>query len=203
MAGLEQWGEFATARAEELPPELRHAVAGLYRLVVGEDRGDLDAAVAGGADPAQLAAAVEVLVAALGLPVWTRAGWPAVSRIRPADGSDDAAKEHYDSSGDEMPAPIGELARQYPDFTELFLRTRQAMVDGRGLDPAIRELMLCLLSAQGGYLDGARRHLVRAHAAGLSREAIADLLTCTVVTHGASAWEAYGRALWEAAADLE
>jgi alkylhydroperoxidase/carboxymuconolactone decarboxylase family protein YurZ len=203
----EPWGEFVAGRAADLPPHLRQIVAGLYRLVSGEDGGELDAAIAGGADSAQLAAAVEVLVAALGMPVWTRAGWQTVARIRPVAPADrpveDAAREMYAADGDDMPAAIGELSRQYPELAALFVRTRRSVVSGAGLDLGMREMMLSLLSAQGGYLPGARRHLLRARAAGLSTAAVADVLSCVVLIHGAGAWEAYGRELWELATRSE
>jgi alkylhydroperoxidase/carboxymuconolactone decarboxylase family protein YurZ len=200
---LDGWGDLAARRVDDLPPALRRVVAGLYRLLTGAGDDRLAVALAGDADPDQLASAVEVLTAALGPPVWTRSGWRVVSSLRPdapPSAVAERARAHYASADDEMPAPIGELARQFPELAEQFVHTRQSMVDIEGgLTAPVRELFLCLLSAQGGYLDGARRHLGRALAAGLPSAAVAEMLTCAVLTHGAAAWEAYGRALWQAA----
>lgn len=200
MVNGDAWAEYAAGRAGDLPPDIRHLVAGLYRLAVGSssDVDDLAAALAGGLDPDVLARSVEVLVAALGVPRWTRAAWRLPGPAAPSGGDAAAAlaATHYAADGDAVPEPIQELARRCPELTELFVHTRQSLLNPPGLDPAVRELFLGLLSAQGGYLDGARRHVRRALDAGLPRAALADALTCAVLTHGAAAWEAYGRALW-------
>lgn len=205
MVNGDAWAQYAARRGQDLPPDIRHLVAGLYRLAVGSssDVDGLAAALAGGLDPDVLARAVEVLVAAFGLPVWTRAAWRLPGGAAPSGGDDAAAlaATHYAADGDAVPEPIQELARRHPELTELFVHTRQSLLEPPGLDPGVRELLLGLLSAQAGYLDGARRHVRRALDAGLPRAALADALTCVLLTHGAAAWEAYGRALWEAAAE--
>jgi alkylhydroperoxidase/carboxymuconolactone decarboxylase family protein YurZ len=202
MVNGDAWVGYAATRASELPPDVRHLVAGLYRFVVGtpSEGDDLAAALADGLDPDVLSRSIEVLVAALGLRVWSRAAWRRPEPAAPSGG--DAARlaaAHYAADGDAVPEPVRELARRYPELTELFIHTRQSLLDGGGLDPAVRELLLGLLSAQGGYLDGGRRHVRRALDAGLPPAALSDALTCALLTHGAAAWEAYGRALWEEA----
>jgi alkylhydroperoxidase/carboxymuconolactone decarboxylase family protein YurZ len=222
IESIDRFVEYAGRRARDIPPVVRHLIAGLYRLVTGPGAAhadpasperavdDLAMALSDGLDPDALAAAVEVLVVGLGLPVWTRGAWRIAAPGAPggpihrAGRGVDIARKHYEADGDLLPEPIEVLAERMPELAELFVTVRgEAVSPGSALDPPTRELLLAVLSGQAGYLAGALRHLDRARSAGLPLAALREALACVTLTHGVSAWHAFGRDLWRAAVDAE
>src|SRR5262249_18338259 len=101
------WRDVAARRARGLPPAQREGGAGLYRLVTGAGEDDLATALAGDADPDELATMVLALTAALGPPVWTRGGWRVETGRGASRGSgasraeevEELAREHYEADG--------------------------------------------------------------------------------------------------------
>jgi alkylhydroperoxidase/carboxymuconolactone decarboxylase family protein YurZ len=214
----ETWSAELSRTSARLPAAVADLIAGMIALV-GHDVDDARSALASaqrqGVSDGMIDDLVSALVLAFGTAQWTTTAWlaipPRADETETPDADGDAATQqassrdvraaiarHFADTEDEVPPPIEALVDRLPELAELYRGTRQQMfADTPHVDPALRELLLAVISARAGYVDGGTRHLRRAYALGLPRETLRLVLTVTVLIEGAASWPAYGRALWE------
>jgi hypothetical protein len=209
VALIERWAALADRSVDKLPVDLAATVMGLVAVVAGDTalaRRYLAEAAAAGADVESIGRSLEVLIASLGMPMWTRAGHVAGPELR-SHADDQAAariEAHYAADGDEAPSAIRLLAECLPEVAGLFIDTRGVAIgNDDAVDPVMRELLLSIFTAQGGFEQGALRHLRRSLDLGLSTRTLAAVLACLVITQGSSAWTRYGQVLWEGAVSYQ
>ena len=214
----ETWSAELSSSSAQLPAAVADLIAGMIALVghdVDAARSALASAQRQGVSDRMIDDLVSALVLAFGLAQWTTTAWLAVppradqTETPDADGaaanhsarSRDvraAIARHFADTADEAPPPIDALVDRLPELAELYRGTRQQVfADSPHADPALRELLLAVISARAGYVAGGTRHLRRAYALGLPRETLRLVLTVTVLIEGAASWPGYGRTLWE------
>jgi hypothetical protein len=218
----ETWSAELSRSSSRLPAPVADLIAGLIALV-GHDadaaRSAFTSAQRAGVPDHMIDDLVSALVLAFGLAQWTTTAWRAVplpvGQMEPLDVCGDAAgrsarsrdvhaaiARHFADTEDQVPLPIDALVDRLPELAELYRDTRQLVfADSPDADPALRELLLAVISARAGYVTGGTRHLRRAYALGLPRETLRMVLTVTVLIEGAASWSGYGRTLWEAPGD--
>jgi alkylhydroperoxidase/carboxymuconolactone decarboxylase family protein YurZ len=199
----ERWLAEMTDVARRLPAPLPDLIEAMTALV-GRDpdraRTAFDAARESGASEQQIDDLVECVVLAFGMSEWTSMAWRTLEPPPepPADSPRAEIAAHFASTGDLTPMPVELLVDRIPDLARLYLDTRASLFADEEVDPAVRELLLALVSARAGYVEGGRRHLARARQLGLSRETLRMALSCVVLIEGGAPWRSYCESLWKA-----